>query len=128
MKKLTFIAAFIVLLIALAACSGPAAKLEQADNGKTVDLKTGDTFTVSLEGNPTTGYSWEVAGIEPAIVELVGEPDYKSDSNLIGSGGMFKFTFKTVAPGTSNVKLVYHRAWEEEIAPLYEYGVVVNVK
>jgi inhibitor of cysteine peptidase len=128
MRKFTFIAVFIVLLLALAACGGPVAKLDQADNGTSLDLKTGETFTVSLEGNPTTGYSWEVAGIEPAVVALVGEPDYKSDSNLIGSGGMFKFTFKAAAPGTSSVKLVYHRPWEEDVEPLEVFEVTVNVK
>ena len=128
MRKFTFIAVFIVLLLTLAACGGPVAKLDQADNGTSLDLKTGETFTVSLEGNPTTGYSWEVAGIEPAVVALVGEPDYKSDSNLIGSGGMFKFTFKAAAPGTSSVKLVYHRPWEEDVEPLEVFEVTVNVK
>lgn len=128
MRKITLIAAFIVLLIALAACSAAVAKLEQADNGKTVDLKTGETFTIALEGNPTTGYNWEVSEIDPTVAQLVGEPDYKSDSKLIGSGGMFKFTFKAVAPGTSHVKLVYHRPWEEDVAPIEEFEVTVNVK
>ncbi len=128
MRKLTFIAAFIVLFIALAACNAPVAKLAQADNGKTVDLKTGETFTVSLEGNPTTGYSWEITEIEAEVIELTGEPDYDSDSKLIGSGGMFKFTFKAAAAGTSRVKLVYHRPWEEDVAPLYEFEIMVNVK
>ena len=128
MKKHKLIAVFIVSLIALAACGAPAAKLVEADNGKIVDLKTGETFTISLEGNPTTGYSWEVSGIDPAVVEQVGEPDYKSDSSLIGSGGMSTFTFKAVASGSAPVMLVYHRSWEKDVAPMYEYEVMVNVK
>lgn len=128
MKKITTIAVFTVLLIALSACSGPAAKLEKKDNGTLVDLKAGETFTVSLEGNPTTGYSWEVEGIDPAVIELSGEPDYKSDSSLVGSGGMFKFTFKAVAAGASSLKLVYHRPWEEDVEPLETFEVLVNVK
>lgn len=128
MRKLTFSTAIIVLLLALTACAGPAEKLKEADNGKTIDLKAGETFTVSLEGNPTTGYSWEVAAIEPALVELVSEPDYKSDSMLIGSGGVFTFTFKAVSAGSSGVRLIYHRAWEEDVAPLEMFEVQVNVK
>lgn len=128
MKKFTLIAVFIVSLFALAACGGPVAKLGEADNGKSVDLKTGDTFTIALEGNPTTGYSWEVSGIDPAVVEQVGEPDFKSDSKLIGAGGMFTFTFKAVAPGSAPVTLVYHRSFEKDVDPMYEYEVMVNVK
>ena len=128
MRKLTLIAALIVLLTALAACGGPVAKLVEADNGTAVDLKTGETFTISLEGNPTTGYSWEVSGIDPALVELVGEPDYKSDSSLIGAGGMFTFTFKAVAAGSAPISLVYHKPWEEDVLPLKEFMVTVIVK
>lgn len=128
MKRTNLIAAFIVMLFALAACGGPVAKLEQVDNGATIDLKTGETFTVTLEGNPTTGYSWEVAEIDPAIIELAGEPDYKSDSMLIGSGGVFKFTFVAVGAGTSRVKLIYHRPWEEDVEPLEIFEVQANVK
>ena len=128
MKKHKLIAVFIVSLFALAACGGPVAKMVEADNGTSVDLKTGETFTISLEGNPTTGYIWEVSGIDPAVVEQVGEPDFKSDSKLIGAGGMFTFTFKAVAPGSATVTLVYHKSWEKDVAPLYEYEVMVNVQ
>jgi len=128
MKKCSLIAVLIVLLFALAACGGPAAKLEQADNGVALDLKSGQTFTVSLEGNPTTAYSWEVAEFDPAVVELAGEADYKADSMLIGSGGVFKFTFKALAAGSTSLKLVYHRPWEEDVEPLEVFEVTVNVK
>ena len=128
MKKNKLIAIFIVSLFALAACGVPVAKLVEADNGTSVDLKTGETFTISLEGNPTTGYSWEVSSIDPAVVEQVGEPDFKSDSKLIGAGGMFTFTFKAVSPGSAPVMLVYHRSWEKDVTPMYEYQVTVNVK
>jgi len=128
MKKCSLIAVLIVLLFALTACGGPVAKLEQADNGADVNLKSGQTFTVSLEGSPTTGYSWEVTEFDPAVIEWSGEADYKADSMLIGSGGVFKFTFKAVAAGTSSLKLVYQRPWEEDVEPLEVFEVQVNVK
>lgn len=128
MKKRFVVVVFVVILLALAACSAPAAKLKLADSGSTLDLKSGQTFTVTLAGNPTTGYTWELKEIDPAVVELVGEPEYKSDSALIGSGGVFSYKFKTVAAGTSNLKLVYHRPWEEDVEPLEVFTVQVNVK
>ena len=128
MRKLTFITVLIFALTALTACGGAAASLVETDNGSTVDLKTGETFTILLEGNPTTGYNWAVMEIDPAVVELVGEPDYKADSNLIGSGGMYTFTFKAVSSGSTVVTLAYYRSWEEDVAPLNEYQVTVNVK
>jgi len=34
--------------------------LTESDNGKPVTLKVGDTLTVQLASNPSTGYSWKV--------------------------------------------------------------------
>jgi len=127
MKKVFLSAAFIVSLMILTACSSAAVKLDEQGNGQSVELDTGQKLTVSLAGNPTTGYSWEVSEIDPAVVELVGEPDYKTDSKLIGSGGVYTFVFKGVAPGQSSIKLVYHRSWEEGVAPEEEYEILVNV-
>jgi predicted secreted protein len=32
--------------------------LTEADAGRTIELRTGDRLSISLGGNPTTGYSW----------------------------------------------------------------------
>jgi len=128
MKKNSLAATFIVSLMILTACSSAAVKLDEQGNGQSVELEAGQKLTVSLAGNPTTGYSWEVSEIDPAVVELVGEPDYQSDSDLIGSGGVYTFVFKGVGPGQSGVKLVYHRSWETDVEPEKEYEIFVNVK
>lgn len=112
----------------LMACSSAAVKLDEQGNGQSVELETGQKLAISLAGNPTTGTSWEVSEIDPAVVELVGEPDYKTDSKMVGSGGVYTFTFKGVASGQSSIKLVYHRSWEEGVAPEEEYEILVNVK
>jgi len=127
-KKLTLMAAFVALIMTLAACSAATVKLGEQDNGQSVDVASGDKITITLEGNPTTGYSWEVSAIDPAMVELVGEPDYKSDSKALGSGGVYTFTFKAAGAGTTNIKLVYHRSWEEDVEPAKVFEVTLNVK
>lgn len=128
MKKLVAVILISGFLFALASCSAMAIKLGEDDNGKTFTLAAGDKFTVSLPGNPTTGYTWEVNEIDPAVIELVAEPEYKADSNLIGAGGIFTFTFKALAPGDAAVSLIYHRSWEEGVAPLGSFSVSVSVK
>ena len=87
-NKLVFIAAFSALLMLLTACGSAAVKLDEQDNGKSVDLESGKTVSITLEGNPTTGYGWEISEIDPAVAELAGEPDFKSDSKALGSGGV----------------------------------------
>ena len=127
MKNLALITAIIVMLFSLSACGGSTVKLDETTNGQTVALKVGQKLTISLEGNPTTGYSWDVSEIDQAVIEQVGEAEFKSDSNLIGSGGLVTLTFNGVAPGETRIKLVYHKAWEEDVPPLEEFEIFVKV-
>ena len=126
-KRITLIATLVLFLMPLTACGSAAVKLDEQDNGRTVEVNRGDKITITLEGNPTTGYSWEFGEFDPAVVEAVGEADYKSDSKMLGSGGVYTFTLKAVAPGTAAVTLIYHRSWEDaEAEKVFE--VTLNVK
>ena len=56
---------FCVLMILLQACAGSAGKvrggvveLVAADHDRQVDVKIGQTVTVRLDANRTTGYTW----------------------------------------------------------------------
>ena len=53
---------FVIVLasFALAACGGKTQTVTENDNGKTVTLNTGDKLVVKLDGNPTTGYTWQL--------------------------------------------------------------------
>jgi len=39
-------------------------QLTAADHGKTVKIASGKTFDLALEGNPSTGFQWQVGKIE----------------------------------------------------------------
>jgi inhibitor of cysteine peptidase len=129
MKNTLFL--LIVFVLIAAACS--AAKpnplsLTAADAGKTFELKTSDTFQVSLEGNPTTGYNWYSAQQDPALVEQSGEPEYKADSDRLGSAGMVTLKFKAVATGQTVLHLDYKRIFEPDVSPLQTFEVTLVVK
>jgi inhibitor of cysteine peptidase len=114
------------------AASGPV-KLTEADNGKTVTVKVGDTVQVVLPGNPTTGYSWStsLSDKDAAVLQQQGDPVYaqqSTDSSLVGGGGTFTFTFKAAAPGQVVLKFDYARPFEAGVAPIQTYSVTVNVK
>ena len=103
--------------------------LHERDNGTTVALNVGDTIEAVLKGNPTTGFRW-TAALTPEdadFLQQVGEPAYVPDSDLIGAGGTYTFTFKAVAVGESLLKLVYERPWES-VPPLDTFAVTVNVE
>lgn len=121
----------LVLALMVNACSqsgGATVTLGAQDNGRTLELSNGDTLIVGLEGNPTTGFSWEVEAVDDAVLAPQGDADYTaSETGLVGSGGIFAFTFKAARKGQTQLQLVYHRSWEETApADTFDVKVVVN--
>lgn len=101
------------------------------DNGKSVAVKTGQAVVVSLRGNPTTGYSWALAGIDGKSVALDGKIEYQEDPHLdarVGVPGMFEARFKTLEPGSSTVRLEYRRPWEKNQKPAKTFQVTLAVE
>lgn len=98
------------------------------DCNSTVELNTGDTLTLALEGNPTTGYDWEVESNDPAVLELSGEPEYSSESSATGAGGTYTYRFKAVAKGQVTLRLIYHQPFEKNVPPSKSCEVTINVK
>ncbi len=114
------------------AASGPV-KLTEADNGKTVTIKVGDTVQVILPGNPTTGYSWStsLSDKDAAVLQQQGDAAYtqeSTDPSLVGGGGTFTFDFKAMAPGQVVLRFDYARPFETGVAPIQTYSVTVTVK
>jgi inhibitor of cysteine peptidase len=112
----------------LAACSTPSAgpvSLTQKNAGATVHVKQGSIVTIQLEGTPSTGYTWEVAPGTAGALEQQGEPTFKAASSAVGSGGTVTLQFKAAQAGATNLKLIYHRRFEPNVAPLIEFDVTI---
>ena len=123
--------AFLSICAALASCASPAAgvtKLTAKDAGSTVNIRVGSTLEIALEGNPTTGYTWEIAPESGALLSQQGEAEFKSAGSALGSGGIVTLRFKAVQPGNMKLKLIYHRTFEKNVPPIksYEIGLVVE--
>lgn len=112
-----------------AACGDKPVELSMADNGKDVRVDTGETFTIALEANPTTGYSWSVMEGTGLIIEQQGEPTYTQASKtpIAGGGGSQAFVFKATNGGATTLKLGYARPWETGVPPIKTFSVKVDV-
>ncbi len=128
MKTVLRFSALFALLVLLASCAGRGIKIDESANGSEVTLRQGDTLTLKIEGNPTTGYTWAISEVDETILSIAGEAEYKSGSLLIGAGGVYTFTFKAAAPGTTPLKLIYYRSFEEGVPPVETFEVNVNVE
>jgi len=131
-NKFSFIA-LLTLLAALTVATGCSPQQQEVkasidDNGREMQLKKGQTLVVTLEGNPTTGYSWEV--VEPLneqVLRQAGEPEFQQESDLVGAGGVQILRFEAVNAGKMTLKLIYHRPWERDVEPLETYSIQVVV-
>jgi len=102
--------------------------LTMADNGKSVALKIGATLAITLDSNPSTGYSWQVIPMKHAILELAGEPAYTPPAQpLPGAGGRHIFQFVAVGAGRGTLTLAYRRLFEPNAAPAQTFTVHVTV-
>lgn len=105
--------------------------LDARDNGSQVELAPGQVLEVTLESNPTTGYSWEVSEVDGAVLAQEGESEFreapKEGEEMVGAGGTETFRFSSTA-GKTTLTLVYRRSWEEGVDPLETFSVRVVVR
>jgi inhibitor of cysteine peptidase len=103
-------------------------QINQYDAGKTIQLSTGDKLEVYLEGNPSTGYVWEVLSGQDLLQQSSDMEFTAASQQLVGSSGEMRFEFEAIAAGESALQMVYLRPFERDIDPLQTYTVNIIVK
>jgi inhibitor of cysteine peptidase len=93
-----------------------------------VDVKVDDRFAISLEANPSTGYSWELTGpLDDKVVVELGSDHQPGQGSGVGVPGQQLFRFQAVGQGTATIGLQYVRPWESGVPPAKTSEFVVNV-
>ncbi|PLW94369.1 MAG: hypothetical protein C0591_12845 [Marinilabiliales bacterium] len=98
-----------------------------ADSGTKVQLKTGQALKVELSGNPSTGNDWRKITYDDQVIMEDGKRDYKLDDDKIGSGGMYQYHFKALAPGKTKLFMEYGPKYDDqkEALKIFEIEVLV---
>lgn len=96
-----------------------------SDSGKTIMVKAGDTFTVKLDENPTTGYSWNLTA--DSGLQVKGDQYAPNSTSLMGSGGYHTWTIKAIKAGTYKVTGIYKRPWESTSGQEKTFSLTVMV-
>jgi inhibitor of cysteine peptidase len=116
-----------ILFLAFSCAVSRGVTLHASDSGSLVELRRGQKFAVSLEGNPTTGYTWEAVEYDEAILRQVGEPEFTPESDAVGAPGRQVFRFEALGKGQTTLQLVYHRPWEDaEPEKVFSVEIVVR--
>ena len=106
-------------------------KVEEKDSGTSVSLHVGDRLEVTLEGNPSTGYTWQKISGGERVLKQVGQPESRSsDTNkrIIGAPVKMCFRFEAIDRGNTKLQLAYLRPWEKDVKPAKTFEVTVDVK
>jgi inhibitor of cysteine peptidase len=146
MSKSYFFCASLILSFILLGCSGQPTdtpggaepdsgqtggaimELTEEQNGGIAALIVNDIVRVQIDGNPTTGFTWEVENLDTSLLEQVGEAEFTAKNNLPGGGGTFTFTFKALNAGVTHLRLIYHRPFEKNVPPAQIFDVTVDIQ
>lgn len=74
------------------------------------------TAEISLEGNSTTGCSWEYGMKTEGIIKEDSNEYKPEDTGLDGSGGTYTWKFSALKEGTTEITFKYSQPWEKEKA------------
>ena len=88
--------------------------LSEADQGKQLQLQTGDKLIITLPANPTTGFSWNLQPNNHFNVTTGFTP---GDNVGAGAAGQDQFELTATQQGANGmISLLYRQPWETQAA------------
>ncbi|NPV59936.1 MAG: protease inhibitor I42 family protein [Actinobacteria bacterium] len=108
---------------------------EYDDPEAPVEVEEGLEFSLVLESNPTTGYSWQLAEpLDEELLRLVGTSfeakggSHGEGEEIVGAPGEEVWTFEALKAGKTEVALEYVRPWEKDVKPEKTVTFEVEIK
>lgn len=95
-------------------------------------LRPGQSLSVALSSNGSTGFSWSVAPFDEAVLtrsEPFGQERTETHpAGMVGVGGQTHWRFTASAPGETTLTFAYGRPWEKNAAPAQtaHYTIIVR--
>ncbi len=99
-----------------------------ADSGKRIGTARGNILIVRLEGQPGTGYGWQIVRNDTIKLKPLGEPVLEAGQGLAGGVEHQLFSFKAQRAGTIVLELQYVRPWEKDVPPAKTYQIKVKIR
>ena len=103
--------------------------LSEAAHGSTMRLAVGDTLSLRLAENPSTGYRWQLtlgAGLEAAGDDYA--PGLPAAAGGVGAGGERRFGIRATQAGDSTVSALLRRGWDADTARGRRFDLAVQVR
>jgi inhibitor of cysteine peptidase len=94
-----------------------------------IRVLAGKQFSITLNANHTTGYSWRLAKpLDPAMLQQISDDYHAATSDAVGAPGEEVWTFESVAAGDVELDFEYVRPFEKDAKPVKtaKYSVVIK--
>lgn len=118
MKKKVALVCAAILAAGVLAFATSCSQSEGTQNAGSIDSRvtySGETLTVSLDENGTTGYLWDYEMSGNPMAKLSDEYTAAEGSEGVsGAGGIHVFEFQGTEPGTTTIEFVCSRSWEPD--------------
>jgi predicted secreted protein len=111
----------------LPTAGGGYSNITESHNGKTLNLKNGETFYLKLYENPSTGYSWQLnlsKGLSILSDNYTQDPE---PPGYVGGGGTHLWVIKAVTQGSQQVNGIYKRSWENTTGTEENFTLYVKI-
>ncbi|MGB9695339.1 MAG: protease inhibitor I42 family protein [Caldisericaceae bacterium] len=113
-KRNVIVVSVVVLVIVAAVAAIPVVAKNIAKRGQNeIYLKPGETVSIQLEENPTTGYTWHWNVVNTSVVSIESEHFEAPTSNLMGASGNHVWQIKGLKTGKTQIIFEYYRSWEQ---------------
>ena len=137
-SKVALVGPIAMLALLLVACTPvPSIELSCDDFGATravskeITVAPGDTFTVILCSNATTGFKWSVTpqiSDTDVMMQISHKFEPPENTGMVGAAGKETWTFKALKSGSAITNMTYSQPWgdSEQDAWVFHLSVVVQ--
>lgn len=80
-------------------------------------LEPQQTYTIELDENPSTGYSWHIYICDLRVFEIVENRYLAPDKTIPGAPGKRQYVIKGKDTGRGIFEVIYIRSWEKDKEP-----------
>lgn len=93
-------------------------------------LQVGQTLTLSLPSNPSTGYRWRVENPAANVLQSLGPEVYSApeEDDVVGSAGVSTWRYQASSTGDGQLVLIYQQPWAADVAPVQTFDCRIVVR
>jgi predicted secreted protein len=100
--------------------------LDERNLGEIVYAMVGGKIVLTLGGNPSTGYVWELVRYEESVISLDGDPQFIPESDAVGAPGVFVWTFSVLKADAQTPLALVYRGPDGNVEQYFYVGIVTT--